>query len=159
MSERKYYCLCDSNCKFETMTKEQILAAITQAVENGEVQNVDTGFVTKVKEQNAGGFVSFWVGTRAQYNALATKDTSCIYILTDENVDVEELINGKFALVDHVHDDRYSLLEHNHDGKYSWGQEFEFDSGDINATTFTYAGNKSHMYNILLTYGEAYKCG
>ena len=159
MSERKYYCLCSSNCKFETMTKEQILAAITQAVENGSVQDVDTGFVTKVKEQNAGGFVSFWVGTRAQYNALATKDASCIYILTDENVDVEELINGKFAPVDHVHDERYSLLEHNHDGKYSFGQEFEFDSGDINAATFTFAGNKSHMYNILLTYGAEYKGG
>ena len=47
---KKYYCFCGSNCKYETMTKEQILAAIEQAVEDGEIRDVDTGFVTKVKE-------------------------------------------------------------------------------------------------------------
>ena len=34
------------------MTKEQILAAITQAVESHTVSDVDTGFVTTLKEQN-----------------------------------------------------------------------------------------------------------
>ena len=43
---RKYYCICESNCKFETMTKEQILAAIAQAVETGSVGDVDTGFAS-----------------------------------------------------------------------------------------------------------------
>ncbi len=84
MSERKYYCTCDSNCKFETMTKEQILAAIAQAVETGSVGDCDTGFITKVKEQNAGGSVTFWVGTQAQYNALDNKATNCMYIITDD---------------------------------------------------------------------------
>lgn len=84
MSERKYYCFCGSNCKYETMTKEQILAAITQAVETGSVGDCDTGFVTKLKEQNAGNYVTFWVGTQAQYNAIETKATNCLYILTDD---------------------------------------------------------------------------
>lgn len=83
MSERRYFCFCEANCKFETMTKEQILAAIAQAVESGEVHDVDAGFVTKVKEANAGGYVTFWVGTTAQYNALPEKDPSCMYIFTD----------------------------------------------------------------------------
>lgn len=81
---RKYYCFCDSNCKFETMTKEQILAAIAQAVETGSVGDCDTGFITKVKEQNGGGYVTFWVGTMAQFNALETKEASCVYIKTDD---------------------------------------------------------------------------
>lgn len=43
MSGRKYYCYCDSNCKFETMTKEQILSAIAQAAAGGdEVVLVDS---------------------------------------------------------------------------------------------------------------------
>lgn len=83
MSGRKYYCFCDSNCKFETMTKEQILAAIAQAAENGLTIDEDAAFITKVKESNAGGMVTFWVGTQAQYNALEKVDKNCLYIITD----------------------------------------------------------------------------
>lgn len=90
MSGRKYYCYCDANCKFETMTKEQILTAIAQAVESGEIHDVDAGFVTKVKENNAGGYITFWVGTQAQYNALKEKDHAhCMYIITDHYSNAE----------------------------------------------------------------------
>lgn len=81
---KKYYCFCGSNCKYETMTKEQILAAITQAVETGSVQDVDTGFVSKLKEKNSGRYVTFWVGTRAEYNAIETREENCMYIFTDD---------------------------------------------------------------------------
>jgi hypothetical protein len=84
---KKYYCFCSSNCKYETMTKEQILAAIAQAVETGKVHDVDTGFVTKVKEKNAGGYVTFWVGTTAQYNAIGAHEKDCVYIITDATTD------------------------------------------------------------------------
>lgn len=120
MSGRKYYCYCDSNCKFETMTKEQILAAIAQAAAGGEqvvlvdsetgmkyglyvsngklmmqdnasgatggglVFDKDAAFITKVKEKNAGGMVTFWVGTTQQYNALQEIDPYCVYIKTDD---------------------------------------------------------------------------
>ena len=80
---RKYYCFCDANCRFETMTKEQILAAIAEAAAGGLVFDSEAAFITKVKENNAGGFVTFWVGTAAQYNALAEKDPACFYMLTD----------------------------------------------------------------------------
>ena len=81
---RKYYCMCDSNCKFETMTKEQILAAIAQAVETGSVGDCDTGFITKVKENNTGSPVTMWVGTREQYNAIPQRANNCLYIITDD---------------------------------------------------------------------------
>lgn len=81
---KKYYCFCSSNCKYETMTKEQILAAIAQAVATGSVGDCDTGFITKVKEQNSGGYVTFWVGTQAEYNAITEKANNCMYIIKDD---------------------------------------------------------------------------
>ena len=94
MSERKYYCFCDSNCKYETMTKEQILATIAQMIETGTVKDVDTGFVSKIKEKNTGAAVTFWVGTQAQYNQIGTPDVNCLYIITDDPTmkNIEEVI-------------------------------------------------------------------
>lgn len=90
-SERKYYCFCEDNCKFETMTKEQILAAIAQAVETGSIGNCDTGFITKVKETNSGNYITIWVGTHAQFNAIETKATNCLYIFTDDTTTADIL--------------------------------------------------------------------
>lgn len=84
--ERTYFVLCADNCKFEGMTKEQILTAIEQAISTGEIKDVDTGFVTKIKERNNGAALSFWVGTTAQYNALEKKSANCFYILTDDTM-------------------------------------------------------------------------
>lgn len=81
---RKYYVICADNCKFESMTKEQIFAAIEQAITTGEIKDVDTGFVTKIKEQNTGAALTFWVGTKAEYNAIEEKARNCFYIITDD---------------------------------------------------------------------------
>ena len=99
MSEKKYYCFCSSNCKYETMTKEQILAAITQAVESGTVSDVDTGFVTKLKELNSGKAVTMWVGTTAQYNALTEHVENCIYIKVDDTTgdDLQNAVESALA--------------------------------------------------------------
>lgn len=83
-NERNYYVLSENNCKFESFTKEQILSAIQQAVNSGEIKNVDTGFVTKIKEQNKNAGLMFWVGTQAEYNALENKKNNCLYIITDD---------------------------------------------------------------------------
>lgn len=94
MADRKYYVRCESGCLFESMTKEQILTAITEAISTGEIKDVDTGFITTVKEQNAGGALSFWVGTQAEYNALPEKSATCFYIITDDTskADIENAI-------------------------------------------------------------------
>lgn len=89
MSERNYYVICDDNCRFEGMTKEQILTAITQAVEQGEIHDVDTGFVTTIKEQNAQKPLKFWVGTQAQYNAISAPEENTLYLITDPQIDDE----------------------------------------------------------------------
>ena len=81
-----FYVVCDDDSRHESMTKEQILAAITQAIETGSIGNCDTGFITKIKEQNRGGCTTFWVGTQAQYNALHEPAKNCIYIITDDTM-------------------------------------------------------------------------
>lgn len=86
MSEgKKYYCYCDSNCKYETLTKEQILAAIQQAVQGQQIIDPDGGVISKVKELHTGDHVTFWVGSRAEYNALqGNVERNCIYIINDD---------------------------------------------------------------------------
>lgn len=87
MAGRRYFCFCEDNCKFETMSKEQIITAIYEAVTNGEIKDIDAGFITTVKEQNKGKGLVFWLGTTAEYNALIAaegKDPNCFYIKTDD---------------------------------------------------------------------------
>ena len=85
MSEKNYYVIDNLNCKVESMTKEQILEAIEQAISTGEIQDVDTGFITKVKELNKEQALQFWVGTQAEYNAISEPSTNVLYIITDDN--------------------------------------------------------------------------
>ena len=91
MADRTYYVLCADNCKFEGMTKEQIITAINNAISTGSVGDVDAGFITKVKATNADKYITFWLGTRAEYNALTTKSENCLYIITDDD-SYEQLI-------------------------------------------------------------------
>lgn len=78
-----YYVLNDDDCRFEGMTKEQTIAAIAEATGNTPT-GVDAAFITKIKEQNANASMKVWVGTRAQYNALATKDAETLYFIPAE---------------------------------------------------------------------------
>lgn len=96
MSEKKYYCYCESNCKYETLTKEQILSAVEQA-RSGQVIDPNAAYITKVKESNGGGYVTFWVGTQVQFNALVEKDANCVYIVTDSTKDDD--INNAIAVL------------------------------------------------------------
>ncbi len=106
---RKYYVMCDNKCLFEGMSKEQILTAIEQAVSTGEIQDIDTGFVTRIKEQNKGTALTFWVGTTAQYNAIEQKAENCFYIVTDDNRidDIDEAIADLNAAIEDIND-RYA---------------------------------------------------
>ena len=82
---KKYYCFCSSNCRYETMTKEQILTAIQQAVEGQQIIDPNGGVISKVKELHTGDHVTFWVGSRAEYNALqGNVERNCIYIINDD---------------------------------------------------------------------------
>lgn len=67
--EKTYYVFCSDDCKYEGMTKEQIIAAIAEAT-GATPTDIDSAFITKIKEQNKNGALTFWFGTESEYNAL-----------------------------------------------------------------------------------------
>lgn len=119
-----FYVRCDDNCLHEAMTKEETLNALAQLARGvfvdedtdyeyelyvangrlmmrrfeGEVEDFvfDETIISKVKERNAGGFITFWVGTQAQYNALTNKDPNCYYHITDStrDADIDEALQS-----------------------------------------------------------------
>lgn len=80
MADRIYYVICEDNCKFESMTKEQIIAAIEEATGNVPT-GYDEAFITKIKEQNSQSTIKLWIGTKAQYNNIQTKALDTIYVI------------------------------------------------------------------------------
>lgn len=89
--DRIYYVLCADNCKFESMTKEQIIAAIAEATGKTPT-DIDSAFISKIKEINKGATVQIWLGTTAEYNAITEKRTDVIYIKTDDSA-LDDLTN------------------------------------------------------------------
>lgn len=73
-----------SDSSFEGMTKQEIITAIVNAIQGGTVGNVDTGFVTTIKEQNKGIGLMFWVGTTAEFEALEERPLNTLYIKIDD---------------------------------------------------------------------------
>jgi len=90
MFDRKYYVLCDYNCKFEGMTKEQILTAISQAVETGEIKDVDTGFVQTIKTINGVG-LKFFIGTQAEYEVLTEDEKQNLFAIITNDTTKESI--------------------------------------------------------------------
>ena len=85
------------DCAFESLTKEQIYELIANSIQQGELAGVDAEnpFVTKIKEQNKGVPLKFWVGTQAEFNAIQTKEDNCFYIITDSTAqaDIENALS------------------------------------------------------------------
>ena len=110
MSDRKFYVICSDDCLHESMTKEQIIAAIAEATGNVPT-GIDDAFITKIKEMNENGTLQFWVGTEAEFNALSPAPVvnkcalrigadGVIYVCSDEDifanfVPITRTINGK----------------------------------------------------------------
>ena len=70
MADITYFVISSDDCKYEGMTKEQIVAAIAEATGNAPT-SIDDAFISKIKEINASGTVQIWNGTEAQFNALS----------------------------------------------------------------------------------------
>ena len=111
MSKPKVYALCGDNCRHETLSKEDIITAIANAVQNADIGDIDAGFITTIKEQNGGTGLRFWVGTMAAYNALTEKSADILYIVTDDNTlgDIEEYIEGIKTNLDNILDGKTTV--------------------------------------------------
>lgn len=89
----KVYVICDKNCKFEGMTKEQIYAAIVQAVNEGTIGDIDTGFITTIKTIN--GFpLRFFVGEQAAYDALTDEEKINLFAIITNDTTKEGLLEA-----------------------------------------------------------------
>lgn len=96
------YVLDKHNNYIPSMTKEEIIAAIQTAAAGGSLEGFDNcSFVTKVKEINKNAALGFWVGTQAEYNALATRENNVLYLISDDQLKTD--ITKKYdALADVV---------------------------------------------------------
>ena len=84
-SEIEAHGFCESDCKRPVYTKEQTLALLQAAIDNGSLASC-TGnvIVSQVQETKANAVLKFWVGTEAEYNAVTNKDPNTYYIKTDD---------------------------------------------------------------------------
>lgn len=80
-----FYVLDNNNNYVESMSKEEILAAIQTAAAGGDFKGFgNVAFVSKVKELNKNAAFGFWVGTQAEYNAITTKEKNVLYLISDD---------------------------------------------------------------------------
>lgn len=89
----KKYCYCENNCKYETMSKEEILAAIAQAVATGKIGECDTGFITTIKTINNKA-LKFFVGEQSEYNALTEEQKSNLFAIITNDTTKEGIENA-----------------------------------------------------------------
>lgn len=93
MATPTVYVICDQNCKFEGMTKEQILTAIAQAVETGEIKDVDAGFVQTIKTIN-GKALKFFVGEQSAYDALTDEEKKNLFAIITNETKREDILEA-----------------------------------------------------------------
>jgi len=107
----KHYVLRGDKSLVESMTKEEIETAIVNAIEQGEIGEIDTGFVTSLKEQNGGQAFKVWIGTQAQYNAIANPEKNVLYLITDDTTDsdLEEAFEELEETVENLAEDVTTL--------------------------------------------------
>ena len=86
------FVICGNNCRYEGMTKEQILTAIYQAIQTGNIGNCDTGFITTIKTIN-GKPLKFFVGEQAAYDALTKEQQKDVFAIITNDTTKEELLN------------------------------------------------------------------
>lgn len=108
MATPKVYVICDQNCKFESMTKEQILAAIMQAVNEGTIGDIDAGFITTVKTIN-GLPLRFFYGEQAAYDELSDDEKDGLFaIITNDTF--KQGINEAIEKLQEKHKEQFEGL-------------------------------------------------
>lgn len=87
--------LTQANAANTYETQENATASLALKASNADgatiVDNGTNISTVAVKEQRASVAIKQWVGTKAQYDAITTKDANTVYVITDET-DVEAII-------------------------------------------------------------------
>ena len=162
MATPTVYVICDQNCKYEGMTKEQILTAIAQALETGEISDVDTGFVTTIKTIS-GTPLRFFVGTQSEYDALSEDDKKNLFAIISNDTTKEGLLNSLATLQTDFTEFRDGVLS----GAVSVAKATNAETANyahaadnaINATNATNATNDGEGRVITETYANVNQNG
>lgn len=85
MANRNFYVLCDDNCRFPSMTKDEIFTAIQSAVEQHGTRTLTIDVLTGLKEVNKNEVISLWIGTQAEFNAIQSPSENTMYLISDHN--------------------------------------------------------------------------
>lgn len=117
MATPTVYVICDQNCKHEGMTKEQILTAIMQAVNEGTIGDVDAGFITTIKTINDKA-LKFFVGEQSAYDALTDKQKENLFaIITNDTTKdgllqaIKDLQEAEKAILEKVEENAAAIAE------------------------------------------------
>lgn len=132
----KVYVICDANCKFEGMTKEQIYAAILQAVNEGTIGDIDSGFVQTIKTINGIG-LKFFLGTQAEYEALTDEEKENLFAIITNDTTKEGIIKAITELQINLNDLNKNLNDLNEN---LLNGDFKVKKSE-NADNATYAGS------------------
>lgn len=90
-ADTKFLSKTEAASTYETQAQSaaDIAAAVSTKASNADgstiLDNGTTISTVAVKEQNASVAIKKWVGTKAQYDAIVTKDANTTYIVTDED--------------------------------------------------------------------------
>lgn len=163
------YVICDQNCKFEGMTKEQILTAIAQAVETGTIGDIDTGFITTIKTIN-GTPLKFFVGEQAEYDALtAEKKAGLFAIITNDATKAalleaieelqtnyktlsEGLTDGSFVVGNAKDAETASALKSNEKTYTETSNEIKLEAGKVYIITATVGTTSANEIDTFVLY-------
>lgn len=87
------YALDAGGNKIATLTTAQILEAIAEAIETGQVPSELKAFIDAIQEQNKGNSLKFWLGTQAEFLALESTSDDIIYFIND-STNLRDLSNA-----------------------------------------------------------------
>lgn len=118
-----YYVLCDDNCRYVGMTKEQIIAAIAEAT-GSTPTNIDSAFITQIKEQNKNNAMKIWVGTRAEFNAI-TPAADTLYFFPSETYALEGHDHGNITADGRIGTQSGLMLETDENGEIIAGRQID----------------------------------
>lgn len=147
------YVICDQNCKFEGMTKEQILTAIMQAVNEGTIGNIDAGFITTIKTIN-GRPLKFFAGEQAEFDALTDEEKNDLFAIITNDVTKEGII----AAIEELQTNYKTLIAALTDGSFAvTAKNAQYATSAGSATNAQYATSATKDdagNNIVSTYAK-----
>lgn len=141
-----HYVLDENNNKVESLSKEEVIALIAKAIQEGQLPSVDedTAFVTKLKSAVDGKTYKVGFCTQAQYNELEANgsiESNTYYFITDDDTEtdledsIKKIIDGttEVGMAARTYSANYAA-----ESAYSKNADYADEAGSAEETDFTY---------------------